>query len=468
MKNYVIFYCIFFILFGSDAADTKDNAPSGPKPNEDNGTALILTPYIEEDRIDDGRKAAEVDPGLFLGFKSYSGFLTVNKTHNSNMYFWYFPVPDKPVNETPWMVWLQGGPGASSLIGLFDEIGPFTVNEEGNLDRNPHTWLRNHSLVFIDNPVGSGYSFTEHEDGLVKDAETYSKHLYSTLRQFLELFPEQRAAPLVIAGESYAGKYVPALAMEVHKHKNLPGGDINLRGLMVGNGYVDTRMLAESARPFYEFGLVDMEQVQFLQPTIDSLRRDIEAGRVTKQGRSKWLQIRRKLTEMSGVPVVYNFLEDHAFVAGLFAKFLLKSEVKRALHVGDIKFTAANITVTAALIGEFMVNPRPWYETLLNHYDIIVLCGQLDLALSCTVASEQYRSWQWDHKDEFLNATRCPLRFEGRVAGYHKTGGRFTEVVVRGAGHMTPKDAPAPMQWLAAQWTHARPLPLSVCRPPRI
>lgn len=57
----------------------------------------------------------------------------------------------------------------------------------------------------------------------------YSKHLYSALRQFLQIFPELRTAPLYLAGESYAGKYVPALGMAIHSHKLSPGGDINLK-----------------------------------------------------------------------------------------------------------------------------------------------------------------------------------------------------------------------------------------------
>lgn len=99
----------------------------------DNGTALILTPFIESGRLKEARNACKVNPGVFLGYESYSGFLTVNKTYNSNTFFWYFPVENKKVNETPWIIWLQGGPAVSSLIGLFDEIGPFKFNTFGNL-----------------------------------------------------------------------------------------------------------------------------------------------------------------------------------------------------------------------------------------------------------------------------------------------------------------------------------------------
>lgn len=99
----------------------------------DNGTALLLSPFIELGLFEEARNASKVNKELFLGVESYSGFITVNKTFNSNLFFWYFPIEGKPVNETPWLIWLQGGPGASSLTGLFDEIGPFTVDANGVL-----------------------------------------------------------------------------------------------------------------------------------------------------------------------------------------------------------------------------------------------------------------------------------------------------------------------------------------------
>lgn len=117
----------------NNVIDSDEIIPCETPEKVDNGTALILTPFIEKGQIKEARKACKVNPEVFLGYDSYSGFLTVNKTYNSNTFFWYFPVQHKKVNETPWIIWLQGGPGVSSLIGLFDEIGPFKFNNFGDL-----------------------------------------------------------------------------------------------------------------------------------------------------------------------------------------------------------------------------------------------------------------------------------------------------------------------------------------------
>lgn len=112
-----------------------EETPATDTPKVDNGVALILTPYIEEGRLNEAREDSRVDRSLFFGYESYSGYFTVNKTYNSNSFFWYFPVVKKPVKKTPWVIWLQGGPGASSLTSLFNEIGPYKVTHKGNLLR---------------------------------------------------------------------------------------------------------------------------------------------------------------------------------------------------------------------------------------------------------------------------------------------------------------------------------------------
>lgn len=65
------------------------------------------------------------------GIRSHSGYITVDETYNSNTWFWYFPVEGHEESETPLVLWLQGGPGASSLFGLFEELGPFSVDPDG-------------------------------------------------------------------------------------------------------------------------------------------------------------------------------------------------------------------------------------------------------------------------------------------------------------------------------------------------
>ncbi|CAF4438395.1 unnamed protein product, partial [Adineta steineri] len=140
-------------------------------------------------------------------FPSYSGYLTVNKTHQSNLFFWFFPSQDGNTNA-PLVVWLQGGPGSSSLFGLFAEQGPIMVDMEQKLHGSNITWNSKYHLLYIDQPVGTGYSFTKSEEGYVTNEDEVARDLYSMLTQFFVIFHEYVPCPFYVTGESYGGRYV--------------------------------------------------------------------------------------------------------------------------------------------------------------------------------------------------------------------------------------------------------------------
>ena len=96
--------------------------------------------------------------------ESYSGLLTVDPAHNGNMFFWFFPALESP-ESAPVVIWLQGGPGTSSMFGALKLHGAVltTVDGDNNLtgvEANPNTWARRHNMLYIDNPVGAGHSIS--------------------------------------------------------------------------------------------------------------------------------------------------------------------------------------------------------------------------------------------------------------------------------------------------------------------
>ncbi|KAG0442831.1 hypothetical protein HPB47_015578 [Ixodes persulcatus] len=94
---------------------------------------LYLTPFIEDGRLDEAKSLSRVKSlGDVEDVPSYAGFLTVKKDTGSNLFFWFFPAKENP-ESAPLILWLQGGPGSSSMIGLFTEHGPFVVDDDGNL-----------------------------------------------------------------------------------------------------------------------------------------------------------------------------------------------------------------------------------------------------------------------------------------------------------------------------------------------
>ncbi|XP_069669042.1 venom serine carboxypeptidase-like [Periplaneta americana] len=409
----------------------------------DAGSKLMLTPYIESGNIDEARNLAAVKGEPFpADIPSYAGYLTVNKQFNSNLFFWFFPAEQDFLNA-PVLLWLNGGPGSSSLFGLFTELGPFSVAEDNaSLVLNPYSWHKNHSIVFFDNPVGTGFSFTDFDEGYATNQTQIGAELYTALLQFFTLFPELQDLPFFLTGESYAGKYIPALGFTIHNNNPTADLKLNLQGISVGNGFTDPLTLLSYSLYLYELGFVDTNtynSMKDLEEKCKSLIQEenyMEAAMVALSEMSLF-------NEATKYTNIYNFLfPDEPRVGGSYDAFVQRDDVRRALHVGDEAFTE-NGTVFVKLIPDLLVSARPFLEPLLDHYRVLYYNGQLDIIVGYALSVNMFLQLQFDASEEYRNATRQAWYVDGQLAGYMKTGGNFTEVLVRNAGHMVPTDQPA-------------------------
>ncbi|XP_074918526.1 putative serine carboxypeptidase CPVL isoform X6 [Chelonoidis abingdonii] len=234
----------------------------------DPGQPLFLTPYIESGRLEEGRQLSLVGPLQGVNVKSYSGYLTVNKTHNSNLFFWFFPAEVQP-EDAPVLLWLQGGPGGSSMFGLFVEHGPYVVDKNLRLYKRKFPWTSKFSMLYIDNPVGTGFSFTD-DTGYAVNQDDVGRDLYSALIQFFQLFPDYQKNDFYITGESYAGKYVPAVGYYIHTYSSKAKVKINFKGVAIGDGFCDPEMMLGGYAQFlYQIGLVDEKQREYVQQQTD-------------------------------------------------------------------------------------------------------------------------------------------------------------------------------------------------------
>ena len=110
--------------------------------------------------------------------------------------------------NTPVILWLQGGPGASSLYGLFVENGPLQVTEDLKVLERNHTWNRDFAMLYFDQPVGTGFSFTDSDEGYAKNEVDVARDMYEALKQFFTLYEDYRGNPFYVAGESYGGRFI--------------------------------------------------------------------------------------------------------------------------------------------------------------------------------------------------------------------------------------------------------------------
>jgi cathepsin A (carboxypeptidase C) len=141
------------------------------------------------------------------------------------------------------VLWLNGGPGCSSLTGLFMELGPSSITKDKKVKYNPYSWNANASFIFLDQPVNVGFSYS---GGAVTNTVAAGKDVYALLTLFFKQFPEYANQDFHITGESYAGHYIPVFAAEILEHKNR---NINLKSIAIGNGLTDGLTQYQYYRP---------------------------------------------------------------------------------------------------------------------------------------------------------------------------------------------------------------------------
>ncbi|MFS7957727.1 putative carboxypeptidase D [Helianthus anomalus] len=179
-----------------------------------------------------------------IGFLQYSGYVTVNQQSGRALFYWLTESPaNRDPKSRPLLLWLNGGPGCSSIAyGAAEEIGPLHINHDGKtLFTNPYSWNKLANLLFLESPAGVGYSYSNTSSDLytVGDART-AEDSYIFLVNWFERFPEYKHRDFYIAGESYAGHYVPQLSQLIYqRNKGVKHPVINLKGFMVGNGVTD-------------------------------------------------------------------------------------------------------------------------------------------------------------------------------------------------------------------------------------
>ncbi|KAL6494733.1 hypothetical protein OROGR_031533 [Orobanche gracilis] len=191
-----------------------------------------------------GRKKADKIvklPGqTTVSFEQYSGYVTVD--HGAGRALFYYLAQAEDSYRKPLVLWLNGGPGCSSIGGgAMMELGPFRVNPDGKtLSYNKYAWNNVANVLFLESPAGVGFSYSNRSSDYVTGDRQTAKDSYTFLLNWLERFPEYKTRDFFITGESYAGHYVPQLAALIFlKNKITNQTVINLKGIVIGNAYID-------------------------------------------------------------------------------------------------------------------------------------------------------------------------------------------------------------------------------------
>mmetsp|Transcript_5254 Transcript_5254/g.14863 ORF Transcript_5254/g.14863 Transcript_5254/m.14863 type:complete len:549 (-) Transcript_5254:207-1853(-) len=177
----------------------------------------------------------------------WSGYLNASAGEPGTMlHYWFAAAETGDFRAMPVVLWLNGGPGSSSILGMLQEMGPLLINATGGLMRNPYAWTRQANVLVLESPAGVGYSYCAAmlAGGSCSNTDISTARAARAAVQdfFRSKFPELRGNGFYITGESYAGVYIPTLTAQILE--NAP--EVNIKGVAVGDPCTDTKSQQES------------------------------------------------------------------------------------------------------------------------------------------------------------------------------------------------------------------------------
>ncbi|ORX57575.1 peptidase S10, serine carboxypeptidase [Hesseltinella vesiculosa] len=378
--------------------------------------------------------------------KKYSGYITVPSGSSASYYFyWFFESRNDPAND-PLTVWLNGGPGCSSMNGLWNEIGPCRTDGSSATYNERGSWNKVSNLLFIDQPTNTGFSYGgPHQYSTASCAPLF----YKAIQQFLKSFPKYQTNGFRLFGESYAGHYVPAFADYIFsQNKNLASGNIhiNLVSIGIGNGITDAQVQMQYMEPMAcnsSYGSVlsaaDCKTMRDNTPTCVSM-----IGKCLSTGTdadciaaTSWCQKNVQLIYRNSKRSLYD-IRTSVDPPEYFVTYLNKPDVQKAIGATPTKFQSCSSTVIVEFgqTGDFVRNFAPMVADLLNNgVKVIIYAGDADYY--CNWMSNLAWTEQLDYplSSDYRSRTLLPWHMDGKEVGQFKQGGNLTFVRIYQAGH---------------------------------
>ncbi|KAG1693726.1 hypothetical protein DVH05_023127 [Phytophthora capsici] len=387
----------------------------------------------------------------------------------NNLYYVFYQTSAVKV-DIPVILWLSGGPGCSGLVALLFENGPCSFDDEtDSISLNPYSWTGLAHVIYLDQPKGTGYS--DGDNGITHpwSLGTAADDMKEFLQQFYLLHPELKANGFYIFGESYAGHYVPDLAVRMlDQDRSLP----TLKGIAIGNGVVSTTAWAASILPFfqsspYEYDFLGSNEEDFheisdrfkstiancvrsgnlrhsdsINPACDAALESLNniegstATAVLNLGRNVY-DIRRECHQDDAIQLCYRFSRLETFVNTPAAT----AYFDEAPH--KWKLCSSGALQRLAAMDQLEESESNVVQTLEHGVRVLIYGGDADTVVNWMSQDSWTRNLDWMHQEAFRSASFNEQMFNGRSIGQVRTSHGLSFMRVFNAGHMVPHDQPA-------------------------
>ncbi|KAJ4147129.1 hypothetical protein LMH87_001676 [Akanthomyces muscarius] len=426
------------------------------------------------------------------GERQWTG--TVDVSDDRRLFYWFAESRNDPAKD-PVILWMNGGPGGSSLIGLFTEMGPCVLEVNATEPvPNPWAWNNNASVVFLDQPAGTGFSSVAERGQAPSSDEDSAIDFQNFLNIFFrDVFPEKGKLPLYIAGESYAGHFTSTYTKHILDARALNSKDAfwgDIAGLINVNAVLDWTAVGIGA---YELLCSDYRGRDFLESEeCDHIRLSLpelaRLGQECRQSTTKYGCLGLQLFWVENIDGIYRkrinsgernnydvnipcvgengFCEDMRH--GNFSRYLNQDHIKKAIGVPE----SMNFQILDTAVGEAyaIAMSQSRARTLESVLDapagsgldgirLLVLNGNEDYIVNTPGQKWQYDNLFWGGYADYRISKWSDLPEDVNATGFWKgtEDGRLVFVGVDGAGHGVPSYLPEAsyrilQRWIANEW----------------
>ncbi|CAG8000771.1 unnamed protein product [Penicillium olsonii] len=405
--------------------------------------------------------------GPFL--KMHAGHVEVKPEINGNLFFWHFQ-NRHIANRQRTVIWLNGGPGCSSMDGALMEVGPYRLKDDHTLEYNPGRWDEFANLLFVDNPVGTGFSYAS-SNGYIHELDEMADQFIVFMDKFFEMFPEFESDDLYFAGESYAGQHIPYIAKAIQERNKAvkesgEGHQWPLKGLLIGNGWISPEDQYPSYMKYIERERL-IELGSTLHANLDSLNEVCLSNLETPAAKNKIsvsscefvLESFLDLTTEDGKCMnQYDIRLKEDSSCGMswppdltnIQPYLRRPDVIKALNINPAKKEAwqeCNYKVGSNFKPQTVPAVKLLPDLIESGINILLFSGDKDLICNHIGTETMIHNMKWKGGTGFETspgvwAPRHDWTFEGEPAGIYQYARNLTYVLFYNSSHMVPFDVP--------------------------
>uniref|UniRef100_A0A6V7QUX1 Uncharacterized protein n=1 Tax=Ananas comosus var. bracteatus TaxID=296719 RepID=A0A6V7QUX1_ANACO len=384
----------------------------------------------------------------------HAGYYHLRHTHDARMFYFFFE--SRGSRNDPVVLWLSGGPGCSSSLALFYENGPFKISDNMSLIWNQYGWDQASNIMFVDQPTGTGFSYSSDDRDIRYNEKGISNDLYDFLQGFA-------------IGN---GLTEPAIQYQAYPDYAL---DMRLIGKSdykrINKLYPPCQSLLKSCGTVYDFSVAFSDSTfyflmcsNYIQYHSRQYGFDIAGPTdpsTCSSARFKCYSIFHSILDIAGNINYYDIrkecLGSLCYNFSNIEKFLNLKSVKSILGVENREFELCSDSVYEALEDDWMMNYEVGIPALLEDgIKLLVYAGEYDLICNWLGNSRWVRSMKWSGQKDFVSSTKIPFMVDGEKKGVLQSHGALSFLKVHRAGHMVPLDQPKAALEMLKRWTQGK------------